>query len=392
MSASGSTQGEPQRAFGCPRCAKSFSRSENLRRHFATHDLVGRHRCPVCQKHFSRSDLLKRHRKNHENDRARSNSEALTVPNNSNAPNTSNPGTKQAGPTSGEQSVTRSEHQFSLSIDDQSSPRSLQFNDSRGEIGLDAAPTNLQGSHFSAVWDGLITYGDGDMSGLNLRSYDGDIAWTLDFAKSHPSVESFPDDMLIVSNGEGLDMSNIPISINQDNPVEVEDDETSEWPDRISRSGSPSQPAPRRTYQSPQYWLKIVAEAEAAKSDFQSHQNYLYASGINSVIRNDLVTLLDLPLSTEASGGELHEGALPPKEILEFFLLLYFRHVHRRFPVIHRATFDPSTTAPVLLLAMLLVGSSHSKLNHGWFTKLFYKRSRIILMRKQEADNKFVSS
>jgi hypothetical protein len=37
--------------------------------------------------------------------------------------------------------------------------------------------------------------------------------------------------MLIFSNGDDLEMGDLPINVSQDNPVEVDDDATSEWPD-----------------------------------------------------------------------------------------------------------------------------------------------------------------
>ncbi|RFU31523.1 hypothetical protein B7463_g4847, partial [Scytalidium lignicola] len=53
--------------FQCPRCPKNFSRIENLTRHQANHDEVGKFGCPVCKKRFTRSDLLNRHRRIHGN-------------------------------------------------------------------------------------------------------------------------------------------------------------------------------------------------------------------------------------------------------------------------------------------------------------------------------------
>lgn len=400
MSASSSTQGfhddndrsqtRRKNTFKCLRCPKVFSRSENLRRHFATHDLVGKYRCPVCHKHFSRSDLLKRHRKNHANDKVQPNRGNSTPVRTADIPNHETAQMTSVVPTA--PNVHCEQHLSHLIDEEALSSSSPRYHDNRDVLAVDNTPHHTHEGHHNgnALLNGFMAYGD--MSGLNLGSYDGDIAWTLDFAQSHPSVESYPDDIFMSMNGDVLGLTHVPTGVCQEDTVEVDEDETGEWPDRISRPESPSSPAPRRTYRNPQFWLTVIVEAEAAKLDPQPKYKCPATRGIDTAMRNELIALLDLPLPIESSGGNLRGGDFPPAEILDFFLLLYFQYVHKRFPVTHLATFDPSKTAPVLLMAMLLVGSSHSRSSRGWFTKLFYKRSRIALMRKLETDSKLVST
>ncbi|KAH7409038.1 fungal-specific transcription factor domain-containing protein [Cadophora sp. MPI-SDFR-AT-0126] len=54
-----------QEAYSCGLCKKVFNRRENLSRHLKTHNTPS-HSCSICGKAFTRSDLMKRHEASHE--------------------------------------------------------------------------------------------------------------------------------------------------------------------------------------------------------------------------------------------------------------------------------------------------------------------------------------
>lgn len=76
--------------------------------------------------------------------------------------------------------------------------------------------------------------------------------------------------------------------------------------------------------------------------------------------------------------------------VLEYYLRLYFHHVHDRYPVIHLSTFDINQTAPLLLATMMLAGSSHSKADRGRFCNLFYGPIRTAIMKKVDVDGSYL--
>ena len=190
---------ESQNVYSCTQCSKSFSRSENLKRHTATHE-AAKYRCPVCDKRFTRSDLLKRHKKNHEK-------------------------RTSVQPRPGHlQSQGRAADFESLS--ESFSPAS----GNAGDIDGDGRPDSMHYCQPGLQFDNFMT--NDDTSGLNLGSFDADIAWTLDFGHSHPFIDAFPIDYLTPSS------AGVP-AVDSGNSLELAEDEAGEWPDRISRPASP---------------------------------------------------------------------------------------------------------------------------------------------------------
>lgn len=339
-----------QKVFSCSQCLKSFSRSENLKRHIASHE-AGKYRCIVCGKHFTRSDLLKRHRKNHEK---RINFSAEARPDHL-------------------QPLVSTENEESSSGNLSPIPGSSEGIDGHGQ------PDSMQEGQSGIPFDTFMS--SDDISGLNLGSFDGDIGWTLDFAYSHPFMDAFPGEYLTPSSAGFTDVDSGKV-------MDIADDETGDWPDRISRPASPKGQRHAKPRRNPVDWSAMAAESLLANA--QRQPGNTFAMSIDQGMREVLVNLLSLPPS-QPSDGSLHVDSFPATEILDHFLLLYFRHIHERFPVIHLPTFHLSKISPFLLMAMLLAGSSHSKTNKGWFVKVFYKHCQVALMRNVEANNRFVS-
>ncbi|KAL5049074.1 glycoside hydrolase superfamily [Aspergillus fruticulosus] len=107
-------------------------------------------------------------------------------------------------------------------------------------------------------------------------------------------------------------------------------------------------------------------------------------------VRAHIMTALQQESSVE-------HGLLPPEEsdfpsvgILEHFLGLFSEHVHPRFPTIHQPTFATATAPPYLLLAMMLLGSSHSASNRARFMAVYLHPVVMMFSRMQALDTAFL--
>ena len=52
---------------------------------------------------------------------------------------------------------------------------------------------------------------------------------------------------------------------------------------------------------------------------------------------------------------------LPPVEVLDCFIQLYFEYFHPAFPMLHKPTFNPHKTPWQLLLGLAAIGCQYSK-------------------------------
>jgi hypothetical protein len=102
-------------------------------------------------------------------------------------------------------------------------------------------------------------------------------------------------------------------------------------------------------------------------------------------------------LATLADSASIEHGYLPPDEskfpvpeLLEYFLSLFFEFVHPRFPVLHKPTFNMTAAPPYLLLAMILLGSSHSRSNRGKFVAVYLHLATTMFMRLHALKPSFV--
>jgi hypothetical protein len=110
----------------------------------------------------------------------------------------------------------------------------------------------------------------------------------------------------------------------------------------------------------------------------QMRATIIFTMNSFSFVRNDF------------SRREVSDKVFPPSEVLDYYMRLYFQYIQPRFPILHMPTFDLYSCPPLLLLAMMFLGSSHSKADRGRFLRLFHERLRVACIRMQEIDPKFV--
>jgi len=258
------------------------------------------------------------------------------------------------------------------------------------------------------TWAGFMMY-DND-PGFNMGTYDADIAWTFDFAQADAMDLSFSNaltpsvgDTSDTSYNEGQPMPPAQYHLGQgygsralgpslESIVEVDYEPPNDWLDRASRPASPKAPPVPRRYINATFWNSVADEALRQGSNMKPDAAVIWKqSGINHVIRQEQIAAMNISPATNGNNTELTETAFPPPMVLDYFIQLYFEHVHARFPVIHLPTFDVSKLSPLLLVVIALAGSGYSRANAGKFSTLFYDKARTSLLLHHEADAKYVS-
>ncbi|KAH8656564.1 fungal-specific transcription factor domain-containing protein [Tricladium varicosporioides] len=422
--------------FQCPKCPKNFSRVENLTRHQANHEEVGKFACVICRKRFTRSDLLNRHRRIHTNQSETSNAQHVTqLDYNSASP--PQPGQKSfqsssyqdAGrPLSNDKtgglanyvpndtycqhqhqglyqdnSSTQPGYQNLLPQDELPAPRSSMIlghaDQSQGLTSLmeaalappDAYAFTPAENFNPSLWGGFMLFGDN--TNAYMGTYDADISWTLSSFHS----ESSP--------GYGLDQDMLPMDDFAENPyqyqavpyrpddvsnldaADAEDEDTNDWPDKVDRPEVQTR-APRIVplHLLPVSWQTVLDEARNSGLSATTIRPF---QQISATLRSQLLSVLDgSSHKSELSRPEISDAIFPPVDVLDFFLRLYIRYVHPRFSVLHLPTFDIYNSPPLLLVAMMFLGSSHSSSDRGRFSRLFYDHLRVACLRMQEVEPK----
>ncbi|KAH8660856.1 fungal-specific transcription factor domain-containing protein, partial [Tricladium varicosporioides] len=81
-------------------------------------------------------------------------------------------------------------------------------------------------------------------------------------------------------------------------------------------------------------------------------------------------------------------AVLPPLQAMECFVQLYFEHFQPTFPLLHQATFDPSTTPWILVLAVAAIGCRYSMIpESGKCANALQELVRRAIMLACERDN-----
>ncbi|KAL4976294.1 fungal-specific transcription factor domain-containing protein [Aspergillus desertorum] len=349
-----------QGPFICQACGKSFSRIENLTRHAE-----------------NRTDVLKRHLRLHRPTGDQRHAISSTPP-------PPRPPTEHTG----------TESQPCQTQESESSIHELGVEDACAEdyarriehVCGTVAPSGANDSPLGhpPLWDRAYgVYGEG--------SFDADLAWILDMA---------PPDCMGVSMLAAEHPSQaypLPIAtavLSQDGDTRPGDEthhaaleDRNDWPD-VDGIPEPSCPqdGPGLVIPASDRW---VDAHEILSSSRPGEARARYAA-VDVEVRARIMT--DLQRESSVAHGLLppDEAHFPSVRILEHFLWLFFDHVHPRFPAIHRPTFTTATAPPFLLLAMMLLGSSHSASNRGRFAAVYLRPALITFSRMQALDTAFL--
>lgn len=232
------------------------------------------------------------------------------------------------------------------------------------------------------IWNSSMFYND--TSSICMGSYDADISWTLD-CFSQDSWSNMELDLDIGLGGTSLLQ---PDTSGQSNDLDAEGDEE-DWPDKVSKLESPLHWGPKVTPRLvPESWHTVAQESRASSLTTGPRQQ------INDMLRSTMLGMLQIGLPAQSSDTvyvEINTATFPPSEVLDYFLRLYFRHVHPRFPITHVPTFNIFASSPLLLLSMMFLGSCYSMADRGRFLRLFHNRGRVASMRLHEIEEKHVS-
>lgn len=246
------------------------------------------------------------------------------------------------------------------------------------------------------IWDGFMPFNDS--TGSYMGAYDADMSWTLDYLPTESSPGYLADqDML--NTYEGFDhqygyQAQTQAQYNQASPVvedaDGDDDDASDWPDKVNQQ----QLCPRKASRVVPIQMKAVSWQSAfdeAQSGGLTPLTIPPPQGINFTLRESLLSTLNGgTFRGDGTHPEISDAIFPPVEILDFFMRLYVRYIQPRFPILHLPTFDIYTAPPSLLLAMMFLGSSHSRSDCGRFSRLFHERLRVYIIRLQEIDKDYV--
>jgi len=241
------------------------------------------------------------------------------------------------------------------------------------------------------LWGGFMLFGDN--TNAYMGTYNADISWSLN---SFGTDNSPHYDMVKgVGDFPGDPYHYVPYQQMEVHPIDAadaEDEDTNDWPDKAGKNDAHN---PRRAprivplHLIPVSWQPILDEARGVGLTASTIRPFQH---INEPLRETLLTALDGTHfgRNELSRPEIADAIFPPTDVLDFFLRLYVRFVHPRFPVVHLPTFDIYSSPPLLLLAMMFLGSGHSRMDRGRFCRLFYDHLRIACFRMQEIDEKCV--
>ncbi|RKF65362.1 hypothetical protein OnM2_009017 [Erysiphe neolycopersici] len=404
--------------YQCPLCPKNYSRIENLTRHRANHNELGKFVCNICNKSFTRSDLLNRHRMIH----SASKKSVIKTPHKPCQERP--PETLQLclpAPSSDVRNTYQAIQSQQLLQQEVITKQLCNYPDIINSIssGADSVVGNdtnrlfkefnhevqkkfiaKEGTNFSPVdtgnkltWDGSTPYlkeGYDSIGACNL-----DISWTLDVLSPKLSSEiTRPDLSNVRVNDIDITKSIFYQQIKSTNPASEDplsdEDDTTDWPDKVCDKTSLHLNSFRNFLVQGHClnWEHVLNEARITE---YSAVVIPLSQSVTPALRNILIsTLNEGSLGTGSTFHVISDLTFPSVEVLNLFLCLYFQNIHPRFPVLHLPTFDIQKANPELLLAMMFLGSSHSQSDQGGFSHIFHQRLRLYVSRLLEIDKDYM--
>jgi hypothetical protein len=377
-------------------------------------DNAGKFPCPICNRAFARSDLLNRHRKTHEPKQHLPDSH-VTETFSSNLPLTDNrygvlvlqqTDESKKLPAFAQSFPRQTTPQFQSSITNQTvypyqpmsnptpppPPQIPQNSGLTSFVQATVTPQQFTPAENSnpTSWEGFMGLGNSLMG-----SYDADISWTLNPFDTASSSNYGPDTDIWSSLAGYPPRRPYPTigdsTIQPDiDAVDPDDDDNNDWLDKVSKEDSNRPKASRiiPLQLKPISWDLVIEEARL--NDLVS-EILCPAQRICEETRKSLISTLNRVGSPkELACPEIDDFIFPPAEVLDYFFRLYFRYIQPRFPIIHTVTFDVQSSSPLLLIAMMFLGSSHSPCDNGRFSRMFQRNLRIACIRMQEICSQFV--
>lgn len=244
------------------------------------------------------------------------------------------------------------------------------------DVGQPSLEQPLTATDFSQniSWCNGASHGEGP--------FDVDLAWTFDYVITHMddtlhdvSSQSIPRTYSVAVEGH---------TVNSTSTNETH----SEWPDGQSRSVSPL-----RGQHTPSFSdSRFVDMNEIDGMIHGYHAVFSRPCKLSSETTSILYELVTSEQLVGFCGQQPSPGEFPDTCVLQHFLLLYFVHVHPRFPVAHLPTFSTDRCPPDLLFSMILAGSCHSDSNQYTFCHAYIERARTSATLQRERGVSHVST
>jgi hypothetical protein len=245
-----------------------------------------------------------------------------------------------------------------------------------------------------SMWDGFMLFDN--TSNSYMGSFDADISWTLNQFQPESSPDYAMEHAMMgteyIDPYQQVPQYHAP-EVNQIEAADAVDEDTNDWPDRTSRPGTPTQRGPRivPVQLLPMSWQSVIDEARASGLSANTIRPY---QQVSDQLRASLLNALNGSSDprNEVMRTGIGDGMFPPSEVLDFFLRLYIKYLQPRFPVLHLPTFDLYTAPPLLLIAMIFMGSSHSLVDQGRLSRVYHPHLRVASLRMHETDVTYVCS